>query len=108
MVEQAGAQHDDGCRGRPRHRCLVADQVGIGDQQHDDPAGQPAGAYTGRPAEQQQTPREDHDVAARDGNDVIRPALLQPARGLFVETGAVADEHGGDALRHSKSYLSCK
>ena len=50
----------------------------------------------GHPERAQQQAGEDRDVAAGDGDDVIRPRFLQPPLDFVAQPGAIAKHDGGD------------
>ena len=100
LIDDAQREVDRRHHRRAHHRRPAAGDVGVRRQQHDGGAGRPAAANANRPQHAQHQAGEDRDVAAGDGDDVIRAGFLQPLLDQRVERAAVADQdRDGDRRR---------
>ena len=96
MVGLPRQQVDDRHHRRPNDRRAPADDGRVGDQRaHRHHAAGPV-ARPGQAQPPEQQAREDRDVAAGDGDDVVGAGLLQPPLHVLVEAGAIADQNRGD------------
>ena len=96
MVQFAGGQKRGGGKRGARDRSLRADDLRIGQEARDGDQRRLTRSHADHLKHQQQHTRENRDVPARDGDDVIDGTLLQPTLRISVETCPVADEHRGD------------
>ena len=96
MICGARAEIYDRHQRRAIDRCAVTHKRGVSGKRDDrrdhrrpaEPARQP------EPAEQE--PRENRNVAAGNGDDVVRPGFLQPALHVGVQPRAIADDDRRD------------
>jgi hypothetical protein len=92
LIRGPRQQQDRRAQRRADDRRLRTDEIGIGAQHHDrDEARTPRTASCQAQPRQHERP-ENGDVAAGDGDDVIRAGLAQPALGHVVKPTAVANE----------------
>ena len=96
MIDRSGGQKHDRHERRANDRRFAANQIGVGEQRgYRDPGGTPRRHASNLAGEQEQA-GENGDVAAGDGNHVVRASLLQPPLRLSIQTGAVTDQDRGD------------
>ena len=78
----------------PHDGGATADHPGVGDQHDRRDAPRRREADAERPQQRQHRARQQRDVAARDGDDVVGAGLLQPLFDLGRQLRPVADEDG--------------
>jgi len=95
LIDGTSAEVDHSHQRRAVDRCTVAHQTRVRDQGCNRRDHRAAAEPSGNPANCEQQPGQDGNVAARDRDHVIGACFLQPALNVLCQTGALADHDGG-------------
>ena len=96
MVDRPREKIEDGHQHRTIDRRAAFDYRAVREKRRNRGHHRGPSQHTGPPEPGQRQRRQNRDVAAGDGDDVIGARLLQRPLEVGVQSGAVTDEDGGD------------
>src|SRR5882672_9062066 len=99
MIEEARSQVDGRDQRRAPHRGPCGNDLRVREQQDQRRERGTAAGQADRRERDEHQRREDRDVTARDGDDVIGARGLQPQADVVRQAAAVPDEHRGHDCR---------
>ena len=95
-IDRASGEIDDRHQRGARDRRAPFDDMGVSDEADNRRQHRGHPKVAGKPERRERQAGQDGDVASGDGDDVVRPRLLQPPLHLVVQSGAIADHDGRD------------
>ena len=94
LPQELAGQEEQGHDGRPEHGRPALDEEGVEEQEDDQGRSRSAVGHPGQPEQGEQQQGDDRDVAAGDGEQVKKPALLEVADGRRVQPPILPQEKG--------------